>query len=69
MLVCEFVTINKAVIMPQPPYLPDLIPADFFLFPKLKVPMKRKYFATIEIGAAGDTKKRVSEAFRGLEKR
>ena len=26
----------------------DLAPADFFLFPKLKTPMKGKRFATIE---------------------
>ena len=63
---------NKTVIMPQPPYLPDLVPADFFLFPKLKTPMKLKRFARIEEikekVAVGDTKKHVSEVFRGFEK-
>ncbi|XP_014478529.1 PREDICTED: uncharacterized protein LOC106746438 [Dinoponera quadriceps] len=34
--------------MPQPPYSPDLAPCDFFLFPKLKRPMKGRRFATIE---------------------
>ena len=34
--------------MPQPPYLLDLVPADFFLFSKLKTAMKVKWFATIE---------------------
>ena len=34
--------------MPQQPYSPDLTPADFFLFPKLKTPMRGKRFATIE---------------------
>ena len=34
--------------MPQPPYLPDLPPVDFFLLPKLKTTMKGKPFATIE---------------------
>ena len=48
MLVREFLAKNKTVIMPQPPYSPDLAPADFFLFPKLKTPMKGKRFATIE---------------------
>ena len=47
MLVREFLAKNKTLIMPQPPYSPDLIAADFFLFPKLKIPMKRKRFATI----------------------
>ena len=41
-------TKNKTVIMPQPPYLPDLASADFFLFQKLKTMMKGKCFATIE---------------------
>ena len=56
MLVRKFLAENKTVIMPQPPYSPDLAPADFFLYPK------------IETGAVGDTKKRFSEVFRGLEK-
>ena len=34
--------------MPQPPHSPDLVPTDFFLFPKLKTPMKGKRFATTE---------------------
>ena len=45
---CEFLAKIKTVIMPQPPHAPDLAPADFFLFPKLKAPMKGKCFATIE---------------------
>ena len=48
MLVREFLAKNKIGIMPQPPYAPDLAPADFLLFPKLKIPMKVKRFATIE---------------------
>ena len=48
MLVYEFLAENKTVIMPQPPYSPDLAPADFFLFSKLKTAMKRKCFATME---------------------
>ena len=34
--------------MHQPQYSPDLAPANFFLFPKLKTPMKDKSFSTIE---------------------
>ena len=48
MLLREFLAKNKTVILPQPPYSPDLTPADFFRFPKLKTPMKGKRFATIE---------------------
>ena len=61
--------------MPQPPYSPVLDLADFFLFPKLKRPMKGKHFATIEeikrkieTEAVGENEQRLSEVFRGLEK-
>ena len=48
LLVRNFLAKNNTVIMPQPPYSPDLAPCDFFLFPKLKRPMKGRRFATIE---------------------
>ena len=60
--------------MPQPPYSPDLAPAEFFLFPKTKDSNERKAFyydggdeRKIETGAVDDAKKRVSEVFRQLE--
>ena len=72
MLVLEFLTTNKSVIMLRPSYSPDLAPAFFFfLFPKLKSTVKEKRFATIEVietGAVGNNKKYVSEEFRSLEK-
>ena len=34
--------------MPQPPYSPDLAPADFLLFPTQKTKLKGKRSATIE---------------------
>ena len=48
MLVREVFTKNKTLIMPQPPYIPGLVLADFFIFPKLKKPMKGNRFATIK---------------------
>jgi hypothetical protein len=36
----EFVTSNNMVIVPHPPYSPDLAPCDFTLFPKLKMKLK-----------------------------
>ena len=48
MLVHEFLAKNKTIIKPQPPYSQDLVPADFFVIPKLKTPMKGKRFATID---------------------
>ena len=32
----------------QPPYSPDLVPCDFWLFPKLKSPLKKRRFQTID---------------------
>jgi len=32
----------------MPPYFPDLAPADFFLFPKLKSSLKGRRFQTVE---------------------
>ena len=32
----------------QPRYSPDLVPCDFWLFPKLKSPLKWKRFQTID---------------------
>ena len=48
MLVREFLGKDKTVIIPQPPYSPVLTPADFFLFPQLKTPMKGKRFARLK---------------------
>ncbi|KAG5338239.1 MOS1T transposase, partial [Acromyrmex charruanus] len=48
LLVREFLAKNNTLMMPQPPYSPDLAPCDFFLFPKLKRPMKGQRYATIE---------------------
>jgi len=33
--------------MLQPPYSPDLSPPDYFLFPKLKMKLKRLHFADV----------------------
>jgi hypothetical protein len=42
----EFVT-NNLVIIPHPPYSPDLAPCDFTLFPKLKLKLKGRRFETV----------------------
>ena len=49
MFVREFLAKNKTVIIPQPLYASDLVPADFFFFRKLKTPMKENRFATIVV--------------------
>ena len=39
---------NSTHIVPQPPYLSDLASCDFWLFPKLKRPLREHCFNTIE---------------------
>jgi transposase len=39
---------NSTHIVPQPPYSPDLAPCDFWLFPKLKRPLRGHRFDSIE---------------------
>jgi hypothetical protein len=43
----EFVTNNNMVIIPHPPYSPNLAPCDFALFPKLKMKLKARHFETV----------------------
>jgi transposase len=43
----EFLTNNNMVIVPHPPYSPDLAPCDFALFPKLKMKLKERRFETV----------------------
>jgi hypothetical protein len=35
-------------VFPHPPYCHELAPFDFFLFPKMKLKLKRRRFDTIE---------------------
>jgi transposase len=35
-------------VIPHPPYSPDLAPCYFYLFPKMKLKLKRRRFDTIE---------------------
>lgn len=44
----QFFTRNQICVLNHPPYLPNLAPCDFFLFPKIKIPQKW-YFNDIEI--------------------
>jgi transposase len=46
--VCTFLAKNEMTVVPQPPYSPDLAPADFFLFPKLKSTLKGCHFYTFD---------------------
>jgi transposase len=48
LLIREFLAKNESTVVPQPPYSPDLAPADFFLFLKLKSMLKGRRFESIE---------------------
>ncbi|UYV77389.1 hypothetical protein LAZ67_15000823 [Cordylochernes scorpioides] len=48
LLVREFLAKNNTLMMPQPPYSPNLTSCDFFLFPKLKRLMKGRRYATLD---------------------
>ncbi|UYV60468.1 PHKG1 [Cordylochernes scorpioides] len=48
LLVRNFLAKNNTLMMLQPPYSPDLAPCDFFLFPKLKRPMKGRSYARLD---------------------
>jgi transposase len=43
-LVQAFLAKHHITQVCQPPYSPDLAPCDFWLFPKLKSPLKRRIF-------------------------
>jgi len=48
LLIREFLAKQDKIVVPQSPYSPDLAPADFFLFPKLKSTLKGRRFQMIE---------------------
>ncbi|UYV78041.1 hypothetical protein LAZ67_15003295 [Cordylochernes scorpioides] len=48
LLVRDFLAKNNTLMMPQQQYSPNLAPCDFFLFPKLKRPMKGRRYATLD---------------------
>jgi len=47
-LIRSYLAKHQTSVVPNPPYSPDLTPADFFLFPKLKTTLKGRRFQTIE---------------------
>jgi transposase len=48
LLIHEFLSKHKMTLISQPPYSPQLAPADFFLFPELKFTLKGRRFQTTE---------------------
>ena len=48
LLIRSYLAKHQTSVVLHPPYSPDLAPADFFLFPKLKTALKGHHFQTIE---------------------
>jgi transposase len=48
LLIRSYLAKHQISVVPHPPYSPDLAPADFFLFPKLKTTLKGSHFQIIE---------------------
>jgi len=76
LLIRSYLAKHQKSVVPHPPYSPNLAPAEFFLFSKLKTTLKRCHFQTIEeiqeiaireLGAI--TESAFQEAFQQLKKR
>ena len=72
----DFLAKHAMNVLPQPPYSPDLAPANFFPFPKLKSTLKGCHFASIEAIKTNSLahlrsipKTAFQECFRTLKKR
>jgi hypothetical protein len=62
-VVVRFLARKQVTVLHHPSYLPDLAPANFFLFPKLKSQLKAKRFQDISIIQAN-----VTEQIRSIPK-
>ena len=47
-IVLDYLTKHQVNTIVQAPYSPDMAPCDFFLFPKLKLPLRGRRFQSIE---------------------
>ena len=56
----EFLARKQVCVLNHPPYSPDLYPCDYFLFPKLKLPLKGRLFEDVQ-----DVQGAVTSSFSG----
>jgi len=47
-VVQEFLVRKQVCVLHRPPYSPDLSPCDYFLFPKLKLPLKGRLLEDVQ---------------------
>jgi histone-lysine N-methyltransferase SETMAR len=62
-IVKQFLVQQKITVLDHPPYSPDLAPADYVLFPKVKSHLKGRLFDSIS-----DIQKAVTSALNTIEK-
>jgi len=48
LVVRKFLTKNKVTTVPHPAYSPDVAPHNFYVFPTMKLQLKRRCIASIE---------------------
>jgi len=48
LLIRIYLAKHQTSVVPHPPYSPDLVPAEFFLFPTLKTTLKGRRFQTVK---------------------
>jgi hypothetical protein len=58
----EFLARKQVCVLNHPPYYPDLYPCDYFLFPKLKLPLKWRLFEDFQ-----DIKRAVISSLRAIQ--
>jgi len=57
----QFLAKNNMTVNPHPPYSPDLVPCNFFLFPHMKGQTKGKHFAEVS-----ELKKKTPEVLNNI---
>lgn len=63
-IVHQFLAQHGVAVVDHPPYSPDLAPADFFLFPRLKGVMKGSRYADVM-----EIKEAVTSVLKGIPKK
>ena len=62
----EFLARKQVCMLYHPPYSPDLLPCDYLLFPKLKLPLKGRLFEDVQDIQAAVTSSDVQRSFQSL---
>ena len=58
----QFLIKNGMILVPYPPYSPNLAPSNFFSFPQMKNIPKGKHFVNVE-----EVKQKTAEALKGIK--